>query len=202
MDYYLTAFVSAMIGGVVAGFFTLRGVSKTFKYQRQQTKDDEEKIIKSLLQAIHDEIETIWERYQNTMGRRVESLKDGEPLNFYYPLFSDFFSIYNGNGALIGRVPDNGLRKQIIKTYTLAKAMVDSFRCNNHLVEKYELSTRSVVESQLDAHRALANTDCDALREYAGSLREGHNHLKREVDKLIKELEKNGIPNQKATDKE
>ena len=195
MDYDFTAFWSAVLGSVVAGFFTLIGVFITFRNQRRQTKENEEKTIKSLLQAIHDEMETIWERYQNTMGPRVESLKAGEPLDFYYPLISDFFSIYNGNSALIGRVPDDNLRKQIIKTYTLAKAMVDSFRCNNDLVAKHEFSVKLSAESQSDTHREMAKADHLALIQYAGDLQVGHNHLKREVDKLLREIEKSGIPN-------
>ena len=72
------------------------------------------------------------------MGARVESLKEGEPLLVYYPLVSDFFTVYNGNSFLIGRIPYNDLRKQIIKTYTLAKGMADSFRMNNDLNQKFE----------------------------------------------------------------
>jgi hypothetical protein len=46
------------------------------------------------------------------MGSRVDNLKDHEALAFYYSLVSDFFSVYNGNSFLIGRIPDNDLRKK------------------------------------------------------------------------------------------
>ena len=123
-----SAIGGAVIGGLLTGYFALRSTDKSFKNQQQHADDNEKKVIRGLLQAIHDEVETIWDRYQETMGAQLETLKEGEALLFYYPLVSDFFTVYNGNSFLIGRIPNNDLRRQIIKTYTLAKGMVDSFR--------------------------------------------------------------------------
>ena len=130
------------MGGLVAGYFALESVNRSFNNQREHAEESEKKLIQGFLQAIHDEIETIYERYQETMGSRLESLPDGSALTFYYPVVSDFFSVYNGNTFLIGRIPNNDLRKQIIRTYTLSKGMVDSFRLNNDLVYKFEHSNK------------------------------------------------------------
>ena len=116
-----SAITGAIVGGLVAGYFALESVKRSFSNQRAQAEESEEKLIQGLLQAIHVEIETIYDRYQETMGSRLETLAEGDALNFYYPVVSDFFSVYNGSTFLIGRIPNNDLRKQIIKTYTLSK---------------------------------------------------------------------------------
>ena len=121
-----SAITGALLGGLITGWFALRSTDKAYKNQLKQACENEDKLIKGVLQAIHDEVETVFERYQETMGAGLESLKEGEPLLMYYPLVSDYFTVYNGNSFLIGRIPDNDLRKQIIKTYTLAKGMIDS----------------------------------------------------------------------------
>lgn len=128
--------ISAVIGGIIAGYFSLRATNQSHANQKEIAENNELQVIKSLLQAIHDELETVFENYQATMGNRIESLQDGQPLFWYYPLVSDFFNVYNGNTFLIGRIKDHDLRKNIIKTYTLGKGMIDSYRMNNDLVQK------------------------------------------------------------------
>jgi hypothetical protein len=113
-----SAITGAISGGLITGYFALKTTKKAHDNQMQQATQNEKKLIQGLLQAIHDEVETVFERYQESMGAKLESLKDGEALLLYYPLVSDFFTVYNGNSFLIGRIPDNDLRKQIIKTYT------------------------------------------------------------------------------------
>jgi len=191
-----SAITGAVVGGIIAGFFALKSTQKSFDNQKSQSDESEKKLIKGVLQAIHDELETIFERYQDTMGIRIENLKDHEALAFYYPLVSDFFTVYNGNSFLIGRIPNNDLRKKIIKTYTLAKGIVDSFRLNNDLVSKWEFSEKLYAESQLEVHKKQAIAHYSALIDYAFSLKEGHAALKIEVNDLLRELRKNGVLNE------
>ncbi|EJL6692159.1 hypothetical protein RAL70_003571 [Vibrio cholerae] len=192
-DSFLSAISGAVIGGVLTGYFTLKATNKTYEHQKAHIKESEEQLIKGLLQSIHDEIETVFERYQDTMGTRIELLKMGEALAFYYPLVSDFFSVYNGNSFLIGRIPDNDLRKKIIKTYTLAKGMTDSFRLNNDLVGKWEFAEKLFAESQSETHKRQAIAHYHALVEYAATLKEMHHILKSEAHSLLRELRKAGV---------
>ncbi|NOX28250.1 MAG: hypothetical protein GXP21_08740, partial [Gammaproteobacteria bacterium] len=151
------AIIGAIVGGFIAGHFAIKATNKSFEHQRTHADENESKLITGVLQAIHDEMETIYERYQETMGAKLESLQDGAALLCYYPLISDYFTIYNGNSSLIGRIPDNDLRKQIIKTYTMTKGMADSFRMNNDLVGKFEYSNKIFEETQQDVHKQHAD---------------------------------------------
>lgn len=188
-----SAITGAIVGGLITGYFALETTKRSFKNQRTHADENEAKLIRGLLQAIHDEVETVYDRYQETMGSRLESLGDGGALALYYPLVSDFFSVYNGNSFLIGRIPDNDLRKQIIKTYTLSKGMVDSFRLNNDLVQKFEHSNKVFEETQQEVHKQHAIAHYNALVEYAKTLKQGHAALKQEVSNLLRVLRKHGV---------
>jgi hypothetical protein len=186
-------FVAAVIGGIIAGFFSIFATKMAFNHQRSQSEENEKVIINSFLQATHDELETVYERYQETMGAKLESLRANEPLNFYYPLVSDFFSVYNGNTFLIGRINNNDLRKQVIKTYTLLKGMVDSFRLNNDLVHKYEYASKLHDETKQEVHKQHAIAHYNSLISYAATLKQGHDVLKHEISYLLRTLRKNGV---------
>jgi len=190
---FASAIGGAVIGGLITGFFALKATNISFRNQRRHVDENEKKIIQGLLQAIHDEIETIYDRYQETMGSRIESLNENEPLNFYYPLVSDFFTVFNGNSFLIGRIPDNDLRKQIIKTYTLAKGMVDSFRLNNDLVGKFEFANKIFQETTKDIHKQQVAAHYAALINYAKTLKETHQSLKNDANQLLRALRKHGV---------
>ena len=193
---FLSAISGAIIGGLITGYFAIKSTQNSFDHQMKQSDASEENLIKGVLQAIHDEIETVNDQYQDTMGARLDSLPDGEALAFYYPLVSDFFAVYNGNCFLIGRIPNNDLRKQIIKTYTLAKGMVDSFRLNNELVGKFEHSHNIYEETQEEIHRKHAVAHHESLVEYAKVLKASHKILKSEISNLLRALRKNGVLNE------
>ncbi len=194
---FASAIGGAIIGGLITGFFALKATDISFRNQRRHVDENEKKIIQGLLQAIHDEIETIYDRYQETMGSRIETLKENEPLNFYYPLVSDFFTVYNGNSFLIGRIPDNDLRKQIIKAYTLTKGMVDSFRLNNDLVGKFEIANKIFQETANEIHKQHAAAQYGALVNYAKTLKDTHQSLKQEANQLLRVLRKHGVLSEK-----
>jgi len=186
-----SSITGAIVGGLITGLFALMAVRHSFDNQRQQSEENEEKIIKVYLQAIYDEIETVFDRYQETMGAYLDSLQPDQALLMYYPIVSDFFTVYNGNSSLIGRVPDHDLRKQIIKTYTLSKGMVDSFRMNNDLVSRYEFSEKLYAETNLEVHKNHAVAHYANLVTYAASLKESHKALQQEVSVLLQELRRN-----------
>lgn len=80
-----------VVGGITTGYFALKSTKKAYDNQVKRAAQNESKLIRGVLQAIHDEIETVFERYEETMGAMRESLKEREPLLIYYPLVSDSF---------------------------------------------------------------------------------------------------------------
>lgn len=162
---------SSLLSALIGGVFVLFGVFLQYKTQEAHNKKNEQRVLKSLLQAIHDEIETVYERYQETMGSQLEALSDNQPLLLHYPLNNDFFSVFHGNTSLIGKIESNDLRKQIIKTYILAKGIIDSYRMNNYLLQQYEQAYRIHQETGSQIHLNHANAQYSRLIEYAKSLK-------------------------------
>lgn len=193
LSSFSSAIIGAIIGGLITGFFTIKSTNNSFDNQKKQSEESEKAIIKGLLQSIHDEVDSIYERYHESMGILIESLEDDKPLAVYYPLSSDFFTVYNGNSFLIGRIQDHSLRKQIIRTYTIAKGIVDSFKMNNELVAKFEISNKIFQETNSEVHKNQANTQYFYLVEYAKVLKEAHIKLKNEVNHLLEKIKKQGI---------
>lgn len=190
---FVTTVIGAIVGGLIAGYFSSKATKDAHANQKSISQENEAQIIRSLMQALHDELETIFDNYQENMGNRLESLNDGQPLNFYYPLVSDFFAVYNGNTFLLGRIKDNDLRKSIIKTYTLGKGMVDSFRMNNELVQKFEHWDSVYAETQSKVHLERALAHHQGLIEYAKVLKLQHATLKQNVHATLRTLRKNGV---------
>ena len=71
--------------------------------------------------------------------------------------------------------------------------MIDSFRLNNDLVNKFEHSNKIFQETQLEIHKNHAIAHYQALIEYAKTLKQSHIVLKQEVSSLLRELRKQGV---------
>ena len=192
-DSLMSGLIGAVIGGILTGVFSIIAVNRTEKHNRDSQAEADSKILKGLLQALHDELESIFERYQETMGAHIESLPEEQPLLMYYPVMNDFFTVYNANAFLIGRIEDNDLRKSLVRTYVLAKGLVDSYRMNNELLSKFEHWDALFAETNNPVHQQHAQAQCDALVTYGTQLKKGHADVKKCVQDLMRMLHKRGV---------
>lgn len=192
-----SSFGSAIIGGFIAGYFAIKATKQSFKNQKAQEESAEERIAFGLLQAIFDEIDTLWERYSSTMGCSIDSLKENEALLTFYPISSDYFPVYRGNTVLISRIKSNDLRKAIVSTYTKATGMIDSFRMNNELVGKVEYWNQLHQQTREESHLQIAQANYQRCVTYAKQIKESHRDLKDEVSKLLRLLHKQGVLTEK-----
>ncbi|MCW5626852.1 MAG: hypothetical protein KIT73_19195 [Burkholderiales bacterium] len=193
LDSLMSGLIGAVIGGVLTGVFSIIAVNKTEKHNRDSQAEADSRVLKGLLQALHDELESIFERYQETMGVHIESLPEGKPLLTYYPVINDFFTVYNANAFLIGRIENNDLRKSLVRTYILAKGLVDSYRMNNELLSKFEHWHALSAETNNPVHQQYAQDQFDALVTYGTQLKKGHIDVKKCVLDLMRMLHKRGV---------
>ncbi len=194
MDEWIVNLISSVVGGVIAGAATLFGVYLTHKHDLEKQKINEAAVVKGVLQAIHDEIETLWNRYQDEVGVRIETLPANSPFAMYYPVGQDYFTVYTANAFLIGRIEDNDLRKGIVTTYTKARGLVDSFRFNNDLNNKYEHWVSLANQQPGNVVYVSTMKNClSNLIKYADQLKKEHNDLKINVNNLLRMLHKKGV---------
>jgi hypothetical protein len=170
----LFGFISALIGAVVGGFFTLKATDKAIREENAKENRQEEKEVQNLLDALGVEIKTLWDFHMKRIGEKVEQLPEGEALMQYYPLTQDYFTIYNSNAAAIGRIKDPILRESIVITYNKCKKVVDGFKFNNDLIQSYK--------NDRNGGTSIQET---ALKDFSRIIKEDHYELKGYIDELL-----------------
>ncbi len=188
--------IGAVVGGLIACLSAWFAVERTGKQARTLQAENDAKLLRGLLQVLHDELESVQERYQETMGKEVEALQDGQPLLFVFPVMNDFFAVYNGNASQIGRIGNNDLRKSLVQTYVLAKGLVDSFRLNNEYLSKYEYWSTVEGANKLSSNQPNAEVYRQRLINYAGSIKRSHEKTKTSINDLLRRLHKQGVLNE------
>jgi hypothetical protein len=181
--------LGALIGSIIA----LVATYLTHRLQVNDQLQKERETIKGVLQAIHDEVETLWESYMEEAGARLETLGDGEALDIYYPITQDYFTAYRMNAIFIGRIPNADIRKQIVLTYSKARALIDGFRLNNDFFYKHEFAYWLAEESSSPIHRTRADGTYRTLINYAVKLKKAHSDIKHHVQTLLRDLRKEGV---------
>src|SRR5260221_6784726 len=82
------AFVSTLIAGlfVLAGAFigALIGAMLRVYFDNRKKKQERQESLQSMLEGISTELETLFDRYQRTMGNELTKLPPNSSLNFYY----------------------------------------------------------------------------------------------------------------------
>jgi len=179
----VVALVSAIIGGAIAGYYTLKATDKAIRDQNEKENRSDEKEVQNLLDALGVEIKTLWDFHMKRVGQMVEELPDGKPLAFYYPLTQDYFTIYNSNANLIGRIKDCDVSEAIVVCYNKCKKVVDGFKYNNELYREYRaFAIEEEVTPSVQAHLKAAR---EALVAYALVVKEDHFELKGYVERLL-----------------
>ena len=186
---------SSGLGALIGSTIALVATFISHRLQRSQRDENEQRMLHGILQAIHDEIETLWDNYVDGIGHQLEALADSQPLDLYWPVTQEYFTVYNTNAFFIGRIQDHDLRKLIVSTYSKARGLIDSYRLNNDLVQKHEHAYWIYQETQTQTYKANAASRYAALTEYAKSLKKGHAEVKVQVQLLLRELRKKGVFN-------
>lgn len=185
--------LSSGIGAVIGSMLTLVAVLVAHLLEQRKQNQKDRRTVHGVLQAIHDEIETLWDTYSERAGAHLEALQPGKPLDMYWAISQEYFTVYNNNAFLIGKVSDHDLRKSIVATYTKARGLIDSFRLNNELVHKYEQAALLARETNTDIHKQIMHIHHAALVKYAEQLKLIHQELKEKVQHLLRELRKQGV---------
>jgi hypothetical protein len=139
---FIAAVVGAVVGGLIAAISTMsatgRGAKHAFDYSRLLQQEAEREASRRLLLALKAEVETIWNGYQLEVGHHIEALKDGQGLDLVYKLRQQYFTVYDTNAQFLGHVENDQLRTAIVRTYTLAKGLVDTHLLNNDLLAQHK----------------------------------------------------------------
>ncbi len=183
---------AAILGGLVTGLFAVLTMLISLRRSDNRRKDEEQQSVNNFIQSIHDEIESVLERYQNAVGARVQSLEQGHPFLLFYPVTSEYFTVYKSNANLIGRIQNHDLRRQIIQTYIIGQGLIDSFRMNNQLLTKHELAQRTADLTRDEGDIDWAAAHYNQLVNYGMGLKTLDYDLRESANQLLRMLRKAG----------
>lgn len=179
------ALISSGLGALIGSAITLLATIVAHCLNQANQKEQEKSAIKATLQAIQDEIESLWDNYMDSVGQKVESLQPNQPLLFFFPVTQDYFTVYSSNAQLIGKVEREGTRKLIISTYAKAKGLIDSYKMNNEMLSKYENISFLVQQTGTIPLLAMQSSALAALTNYAVNLQSSHYVVKQQVSELV-----------------
>lgn len=183
----------SLLSAFAGGSLTLLGTLFFYWLDQRKQKNREKELVHGLLQALHDEHETLWNTYNERVGVNIEALPPDQPFICYWGVFQEYFTVYNSNAFLIGKIANNDLRKSIIETTIKARGLIDSFRLNNDFVYKYEQAFLLAFQTNEDKHNQLVEIHRKTLIKYAEKLKQGHQDQKERVQNLLREFRKQGV---------
>jgi hypothetical protein len=182
-------FASALVGALIGGGVSLYTTHKSHRMETQKELKREEKEVHNLLLAMQTEMSTLWQFHMRKVGYLIEELKEGDVLQFYYPLTLDYFTVYHESADQLGKVRNDKLRNIIVVCYNKAKKVVDAFIYHNRLLEAY--AALNDTDNPSPKHQARIEAKRKELQTFAMFLKENHFELKGYVEELITLISKN-----------
>lgn len=193
---WLSSFITALIGAIIGGWFTLRGVDREAKISRAVAEKESLELQLSVLKGIKGEVFTLISLYNKRMQNQINNIEPGKKLLINFPVGDDNFTFYEQNAKTIAKLND-AARDSIINIYTYARSLIQTFKGNNQLVvdyekilfdmadnnknkDMYERLYAAKVEVMVDYAQGIKNIDA----ELRNAINEGFNVINQEIAEL------------------
>ncbi len=197
----LVGAISALVGAVIGSATSLWATRKAHQNLLIIQRENQEALIRGLLQGLRTEVETIWEIYEKKFEGAIKLFMADEPISKKYHLFlyRTYFIIYDSNGSLIGQIPDSNLRVEIVTGYLRAKELIDAHLHNNKLVAKHEHWENLHKETAHPKYNEFAQVAKDDLKKHAEYIKGVYEDAKRRRDNFLNRDWNKEIPNPKTS---
>ena len=169
--YWLSLLPGVSIAGVVGGLCSAAAVLVQNGFSRRNEARREKAMAEAFLLTVNDELKTLWQRFMDGTGAQLAALPDGEPFLVFLPVYRDYFTYYNGNSHILSHIESGELRHLIVRTYTIARAFMDSFRANNELLQRYRFAETVYRHSDNRAFKDEADAVYELMANYAATLK-------------------------------
>src|SRR5712692_3255191 len=121
-----TALVAAIIGGMITARATTKATQRANEHTLRLEQQKHDDAVRGVLLGLRAEISTLWDIYSTEFGAVIEQLPEGEEFSYIYPLYQNYFTVYESNAHLFGHIPDDNLRQAIVATYLKARGLIDT----------------------------------------------------------------------------
>ncbi len=205
--------ISAIIGGLITGSFMIWQAKREFKNRQDLINQEDKKTENAVLQALKVEIETIRNRYNDNIKPELEKLLEPDYSNYFsdikeyqndchyfynrllyyrFLISQDYFSIYNGNSAFIGKIKDNELQKEIVSVYTNIKGFLEIIIFFEKEQDKNEIILKRDLEEISNNPNYDINRTSEMMHVYkqiSNRIVEQLGFIKLEQDKLMVQID-------------
>jgi hypothetical protein len=156
-----TSAVAALIavtGALLAAGSAYRNASKIqfeeAELHRLRMRADQRERINGVLHAIREELIQLWLMMADDIAKPIETLDPKRKLLPYWPCYQSYFSIFDANAAEIGLVENEVLRTSLIRTFMLAKRLIDQYQNYNRIEDKMTVPTIQPSNNPTDTNYA------------------------------------------------
>ena len=183
-DAIWTAVKSGVPGGVIGAL--LVHFHNIWRQKKQKSKD-----VQSPLKSFKAEIQALWAQHKEALN-----VDDFSTLNVengflsIYPVSDDYFTIYHKSADKIGTIQNEELQILLIKTYSKAKGLLDSFRLNNQFIQRIEDFSNEYAKTDSQIIIARMHLEAGRLKEYGHILIASNIRVQQMVDDLIIAIDK------------
>jgi len=185
--------ISTLIGGGLSLLGAIAAVLIQGRLNQNDAESKEKILLRGFIQSIKTESTILWGNYCNGPGKQVEALEAGAPLLVINPITEDYFTIYNNSSFLIGRLGNEDLSKAIVKAYSTAKVLIDSYRFNNELIREMNQLEHTAAHSGSSNLSNHIRMKLEELKRNAPDIVELHNNTKENINNLSALIEKTKI---------
>jgi len=127
----------AVTGALLAARWAYRNASKIqfeeAELHRLRERAAERERIVGILHAIREELIQLWLMMAEDIARPIETLDPKKKLLPYWPCYQSYFSIFDANAAEIGLIENESLRTSLVRTFMLAKRLIDQYQNYNRI---------------------------------------------------------------------
>jgi hypothetical protein len=127
----------AVSGALLAARSAYRNASKIqfdeAELHRLRERAAERERIVGILHAIREELIQLWLMMAEDIARPIETLDPKKKLLPYWPCYQSYFSIFDANAAEIGLIENESLRTSLVRTFMLAKRLIDQYQNYNRI---------------------------------------------------------------------
>ncbi|KAH0444873.1 hypothetical protein KCU90_g694, partial [Aureobasidium melanogenum] len=121
----------ADVAGIIQGIGSLVAIGAAvwiYAKQYSDKKADDESETRAFVQAVRDEVETVWNDYDAVIRQTLLETEEGRPYVAFTPPLNDTMVIYRANPGRLGKVDDEELRKHIVAVKS-SGALANAFSC-------------------------------------------------------------------------
>jgi len=89
--------------------------------------------VSGVLHAVREELIQLWLMMAEDIARPIETLDPKKKLLPYWPCYQSYFRIFDSNAAQIGLIENEMLRTSLVRTFMLAKRLIDQYQNYNRI---------------------------------------------------------------------